>query len=171
MAYANSGLLGCNISATYTSAEAAVLGMSLGTLIHAQHGQIYEFVKTLSTVAQYDCVVFLASGSTSDDFTQAVAPATATNGATTAKVGLAQVAIASGYYGWVAVAGAQLQVKALISCKPAVPLFLTATAGSIDDAIASAGGIVGLIAVSSAASASSVNCIAAFPHIGFLRAA
>jgi hypothetical protein len=171
MAYANSGLLGCNVSATYTSAEAATLGMSLGTLVTAQHGQIYEFVKTLSTVAQYDCVVFLANTSASDDFTQVVAPADATNGALSYKVGIAQVAIASGYYGWVAINGAQLQVKALVACQPAVPLFLTSTAGSVDDAIASAAGIVGLIALTSATSASSVTCIAAFPHIGFLRAA
>jgi len=171
MAYSDRNLLGVNISATYTSAEAAALGIPLGTLVTAQHGQIYEFVKALSTVAQYDCVAFLADSSTSNAFIQQVAPADTTNGALSYKVGIAQVAIASGEYGYVAINGSQLQVKVLVACQPAVPLFLTATAGSLDDAVVSAAGVLGLIALASATSASSVTCIAAFPHVGFLRAA
>ena len=171
MAYSNSGRLGCNISATYTSAEAQLLGHSVGTLTFAQHGQIYEFVQALSTVAQYDAVAFLGNTSASDDIVCKVAPLETTNGVLTAKVGIAQVAITSGDYGWVAINGGQLQVKALIACQPAVPLYATATAGSVDDAIISTAGIVGLIALQSATSASAITCIAAFPHIGFLRGA
>lgn len=171
MAYSDRNLLGCNISATYTSAEQAALGMARGTLTTAQHGQIYEFTQALSTVAQYDAVAFLGDSSTSDAFITRVAPLETTNGALSAKVGIAQVAITSGEYGWVALNGGQLQVKALIACQPGVPLYATATAGSVDDAIVSASGIVGLIALQCATSASAITCIAAFPHIGFLRGA
>jgi hypothetical protein len=49
-------------------------------------------------------------------------------------VGVAQVAIASGAYGWVQIAGACQNITVLASCAPNVDLFTTATAGALDDA-------------------------------------
>jgi len=74
------------------------------------------------------------------------------------------VSIASAYYGWVQLGG-KPRVSVLVGCQPNVPLFTTATAGSLDDATVTAGLVAGLVATTSAASASAVTCIAGYPHV------
>jgi len=51
------------------------------------------------------------------------------------KIGVAQVAFASGQYGWVATQGGNniLAVRAKNACQPNVALYTTATAGYLDD--------------------------------------
>jgi hypothetical protein len=93
-----------------------------------------------------------------------VAPLTTTNSANSKAVGFAQVSIASAYYGWVQLGG-KPRVSVLVGCQPNVPLFTTATAGSLDDATVTGGLVAGLVATTSAASASAVTCIAGYPHI------
>jgi len=73
-------------------------------------------------------------------------------------VGFAQTAIASSYYGWVALNGV-VKVNLLVSCQPKVPLYTTSTAGSLDDTTVSAGFIQGIVANTSATSASAPFCV------------
>lgn len=138
---------------------------TVGTIVLGTDGSKWIYVQALSTIAQYDAVAIITSGSAVNANMGAV-PITTTNALTSVRVGLAQVAIASSKYGWVALEGNNLRVKALISCQPAVPMFTTATAGSLDDAIVTAGHVLGVVLKSSATSASAPPCIAAHPHIG-----
>jgi hypothetical protein len=73
-------------------------------------------------------------------------------------VGFAQNAIASSYYGWIGINGI-LKVSLLIACQPKVPLYTTATAGKLDDTTVSAGFIQGIVANTSATSASAPFCV------------
>jgi len=87
-------------------------------------------------------------------------PVTTTNAAALGynMVGFAQTAIASSYYGWVGLNGL-LQVNLLVACQPKVPLYTTSTPGALDDATVSAGYIQGIVANTSATSASSIYCM------------
>jgi len=138
---------------------------ALGTIVEGTNGTKFMYVKALSTVAQYDAVCIKASGSAVAAEYGAV-PITTTNALESVRVGFAQTAIASSKYGWVALEGQDLRVKCLIACQPKVPLFTTATAGSLDDAVVTAGHVHGVVALSSATSASAPPIIAANPHIG-----
>jgi hypothetical protein len=93
-----------------------------------------------------------------------VVPLTTTNSANSKAIGFAQTSIASAYYGWVQLGG-KPRVNVLIGCQPNVPLFTTATAGSLDDATVTAGLVAGLVATTSAASASAPTCVAGYPHV------
>lgn len=137
---------------------------TVGTVVNGTDGSRWMYVQALSTIAQYDAVAIVTSGSASNANMGAV-PLTTTNALTSIRIGFAQVAIASSKYGWVALEGNNIRVKTLIACQPAVPLFTTATAGSLDDAIVTAGHVEGLVLKSSATSASAPPCIAANPHI------
>jgi hypothetical protein len=93
-----------------------------------------------------------------------VVPLTTTNSAASKAVGFAQVSIASAYYGWVQLGG-KPRVSVAAACQPSVPLFTTATAGVLDDATVTGGLVAGIVATTSAASASAVTCIAGYPHV------
>ena len=73
-------------------------------------------------------------------------------------VGVAQTAITSAYYGWIGLNGL-LRANLLIACNPKVPLYTTGTAGSLDDTTVSSGYIQGIVANTSATSASAPLCI------------
>lgn len=133
-------------------------GTQVGTIVQTTDGGEAIFVIALSAIAQYDAVAILNSSSATGA-TICAAPLTTTNAAQAAGMGIAQVAITAGAYGWVFTRGHDLRVNVLIACQPAVPLFTTGTAGSLDDTIVSGGFAVGVIAKTSAASASAVQCI------------
>lgn len=160
--YATDGTAGVNFNNEDDSNAPA---HTVGTIVFGTDGSKWMYVQALSTIAQYDAVAILASGSAANANMGAV-PLTTTNALTSVRVGFAQVAIASSKYGWVALEGNNLRVKTLIACQPAVPLFTTATAGSLDDAIVTAGHVHGVVLRSSATSASAPPCTAAHPHIG-----
>jgi hypothetical protein len=73
-------------------------------------------------------------------------------------VGFAQNAITSSYYGWIGLNGV-LKVNLLVACQPKVPLYTTSTAGKLDDATVSSGYIQGIVANTSATSASAPYCV------------
>ena len=93
-----------------------------------------------------------------------VVPLTTTNSANSKAVGFAQVSIASAYYGWVQLGG-KVNVNLAANCAPNVPLYTTATAGVLDDAVVSGCGVFGLVATTSISNATAVTCIAGYPHI------
>lgn len=162
MAFSTSNLLGVNLSATYS---AGGLPVAVGTRVNSVDGGLYQLVKALSAVTQFDCVALLVQGSATSVFDLQVAPITTTNATKTRGVAFAQTAIAAGDYGWVALEGQNLRVRVNTACEPEVPLFTTATGGVLDDATVSASNIAGVFVVSSAASASAPGAIATNPHI------
>ena len=151
MSISTSALIGVALDYTDTSPSFA-----LGTVVNLSDGGQAVYVRAASTVATYAAVSVLVDNT--------VVPLTTTNSAASKAVGFAQASIASAYYGWVQLGG-KPRVSVLVGCQPNVPLFTTATAGSLDDATVTGGLVAGLVATTSAASASAVTCIAGYPHI------
>ena len=151
MSISVSNMIGVSLEYTDTSPSFA-----LGTTVNLSDGGQAVYVRAASTVATYAAVSVLVDNT--------VVPLTTTNSAGSKAVGFAQASIASAYYGWVQLGG-KPRVSVLVGCQPSVPLFTTATAGSLDDATVTGGLVAGLVATTSAASASAVTCIAGYPHI------
>jgi hypothetical protein len=151
MSISVSNMIGVSLEYTDTSPSFA-----LGTTVNLSDGGQAVYVRAASTVATYAAVSVLVDNT--------VVPLTTTNSAASTAVGFAQASIASAYYGWVQLGG-KPRVSVLVGCQPNVPLFTTATAGSLDDATVTGGLVAGLVATTSAASASAVTCIAGYPHI------
>jgi hypothetical protein len=151
MSISVSNMIGVSLEYTDTSPSFA-----LGTTVNLSDGGQAVYVRAASTVATYAAVSVLVDNT--------VVPLTTTNSAASKAVGFAQASIASAYYGWVQLGG-KPRVSVLVGCQPNVPLFTTATAGSLDDATVTGGLVAGLVATTSAASASAVTCIAGYPHI------
>ena len=162
--YTTDGKIGVDLTTIYASASAASsiqLPATPGTRVGASNNGIYVFARAQSTVNQYDCVIFSTYGDSASatPILRAV-PVTTTNAAALgpAPIGFAQVAVTSGYYAWFGLNG-MLKVNLLVSCQPNVPLYTTSTAGSLDDATVSAGYIMGIVANTSATSASAPYCM------------
>ncbi len=166
--------IGIDLTATYASTSAGstiLLPANPGDVVGTTRNGRYMFARADSTVSQYDCVIFnVVSDSASLTPIIRAMPITTTNaaaggvGGPGAGVGFAQVAVTSAYYGWFCING-QPRVNLLIGCNPRVPLYTTATAGSLDDTTVSAGMIQGLQANTSATSASAPFCTANYPQI------
>lgn len=76
----------------------------------------------------------------------------------------ADVGIGSGEYGWARTRGSNFSVKVLASCAADVPLYTSATAGSLDDASSSQTKIDGIVIVTAdGGSGSAIECIATYP--------
>lgn len=163
--YVTDGKLGIDLTAIFASASGAsypALPFTPGTRVTTSNNGVYMFARAASTVNQFDCVVFSTFGdSASLTPILGAVPVTTTNAAALGypPVGFAQVAVTSAYYGWFALNGV-VRVNLAVSCNPKVPLYTTATAGVLDDATVSAGYVNGLVANTSAASASAPYCLA-----------
>lgn len=175
--YVTDGKVGIDLTATYDSASAAMVTpwpAAPGTVVHASNNGKYIFARAESTIAQFDLVAFGSFGdSASSTATPRAVPAavaTLAGGGVVGHggLGIAQVAITSGKYGWIALEGDRLRVNALIACQPRVPLFATSTSGSLDDATVSAAYIQGLTLRTSATSASAPQCVARNMGITFI---
>lgn len=151
MPFVTSPTIGTSLTSTYASGTTPP--MKVGTVVFATDGSEYMMVQATSTVAQYDaCVIINTSSATGASI--GVVPVTTTNALKSQRMAFAQTAITSGDYGWVALKGNNLRINSLIACQPAVPLFTTATAGSLDDTTVTAGYCLGVVLMSSATSAS-----------------
>ena len=162
--YVTDGKIGIDLTATYASTSAGSTTMfpvTVGTQVSTSNNGRYIFARAESDIAAFDCVIFstFADSASLTPILRAV-PITTTNAAALgySMVGFAQNAITSGTYGWVGLNG-NLRVNLLIACNPKVPLYTTATAGSLDDTTVSAGYIQGIVANTSATSASAPFCI------------
>ena len=142
------GIVTPAVNATDTTAR-----MPTGTVVSLSDGGEAMYVRATSTIAQYDAVIIINTSSATGASIGCV-PVTTTNALTSQRLAFAQTAITSAEYGWVHTKGNDIRVKALIACQPAVPLFTTATAGSLDDAVVTAGYCLGVVLMSSATSAS-----------------
>lgn len=128
----------------------------VGTTVSGEDGGRYTYVSATSTIAQYNAVVIDNNGG--------AVPVTTTNSANTKRIAHAQVSIASGYFGWVKTGGKVVNSLAA-SCAPNVPLYTTATAGILDDAVVSGGLVIGLVANTSISNATAVTCVAAVGEV------
>lgn len=157
-AYPTTPIIGVDLTAVSGSASGPE--HSLGLIVTTTRGEKFEYVKALSTVSQYDCVAFIFPGSATTVFQNGVAPATIAYSSAYRKIAIAPVAIASGAYAWVQTGGGAASVNLLTACQPKAPLFFTATAGSLDDAVSSQACAIGIIALSSASAggAAVVQC-------------
>lgn len=139
-------LAGVNLTNVSTTAE-----FPLGTQVHGTNASVWEYVQAgTAAVSQYDAVAINGSGNA-----QACTTAIA---ATHRKVGFAQVAIACGSYGWVARQGVGLTVKLAASAAAGAQLYTTATAGTLDSTKVTAGGLVGVFAISAASGGGVTLC-------------
>lgn len=154
MTVSTSNLAGVALGYTDTSAS-----FGLGTTVNLDDGGQAVYVQAASEVSQYAAVAVLANNK--------VVMLTTTNAAESKRVGFAQVSIASGSYGWVQTGGVPV-VKLAASCNPNVPLFTTATAGTLDDATVSGGGVglvSGIVATATASGATAITCVAGYPNV------
>lgn len=147
-----SGVIGVALSNTDTSPQYA-----LGTTVNLDNGGQAFYVQAGGAVAAYDAV------SVKNDDT--AVSLTTTTSAGTKRVAWAQVAIASGEYGWVQT-GSGVTANLAASCQPNVPLYTTATAGVLDDAVVSGGLVLGVVATTSVVTAGPAAVVAGYPHIG-----
>jgi len=162
--YVTDGKIGIDLTATYASTSAgstSLFPVTPGTRVNTSNNGVYMFVRAESDIAAYDAVIMstFADSASLTPVMRAV-PVTTTNAAALGynMVGFAQNAIASSYYGWVGINGL-LKVNLLIACNPKVPLYTTGTAGKLDDTTVSAGYIQGIVANTSATSASAPYCM------------
>jgi len=162
--YVTDGKIGIDLTATYASTSAgstSLFPVTPGSRVTTSNNGVYMFVRAESDIAAYDAVIMstFADSASLTPVMRAV-PVTTTNAAALGynMVGFAQNAIASSYYGWVGINGL-LKVNLLIACNPKVPLYTTSTAGKLDDTTVSAGYIQGVVANTSATSASAPYCM------------
>ena len=140
------------VSLEYTDASPS---FAVGTTVNLSDGGQAVYVRASSDVAQYSAVSVRVDNT--------VVPITTTNSANSKVVGFAQASIASAYYGWVQIGGKPV-VKLAASCLPAVPLYTTATAGTLDDAPVSGGLVAGIVALTTASGATALTCVAGNPQ-------
>jgi hypothetical protein len=159
--FAISGTLGTKLNEDLTPAEAAN-GPALGTTVKGNNGSEWMRVVAGSTIAPYNWVAIQASCT-------AVPGTTALARTGAISVGIAQNAITSGNYGWVAINGQSLTVSTLAAEGVGVQLFTTDTAGTLADATASASQVpilgLTLTATASGTTASSAACILQNPVV------
>lgn len=151
--------IGANLTNTYTAAEltASGVGFSAGDQFHSHDAKIYVFVKTSAAVTQYDAVTY------DETYTTVVAPVSTSNDAGGDKVGVAQVAIASGSWGWIQIYG-PATVNALASCAANVRLNTTGTAGNLDDdGTAGSFAIDGLVLTAARGGSAPTACMLNYP--------
>jgi hypothetical protein len=162
--YITDGKIGVDLTATYASTSAGsttLFPVTPGTRVNTTNNGVYVFARAESDIAAFDAVIMstYADSASSTPVLRAV-PVTTTNAKDLGfnMVGFAQTAITSSYYGWIGINGV-LQVNLLVACQPKVPLYTTATAGKLDDTTVSAGYIQGVVANTSATSASAPFCV------------
>ena len=146
--FATTSIAGVNLAENNSTPS-----FTLGTVVNTSDGGEAMYVQATSTIAQYDACIIINTSSASSP-TIGCVPVTTTNALTSQRLAFAQTAITSAYYGWVQTSGNNIRIKSLVACQPAVPLYTTATAGSLDDAIVTAGYCLGVVLMSSATSAS-----------------
>jgi hypothetical protein len=179
--YVTDGKIGIDLTATYASLSAGstiIYPHRPGDRCNGNNNSTYVFCRAQSDITQYSLVGFnsFADSSLSSDAARAPVLACANVSVTLVgpagalgmcNLGIAQVSIASSYYGWIAISGSALRVNALAaaSSNPKVMLFASTTGGVVTTGTASSACIDGLTLNTSATSASAPWCYANFPRI------
>lgn len=130
--------------------------LNVGTFVNLDDGGQAVYVRAASNISQFNAVLIPS--------TNIATNATSARSAATKRLGVAQVSIASGDYGWVQVGG-KLRVNVLVSCNPAVPLYTTTTEGALDDATVSGALVSGIVTEVTASAASAITAVAAYTMV------
>jgi len=135
---------------------------ALGEVARGDKGTEWIYIQAASAIAQYDAVQI------DENFSAQPASTTTTDAARGDMIGIAQTAIASGEYGWIARRGTGLKVNAGASCAANTALNSTGTAGQLDDdASVGAEAIDGIVlSAANGGAAGPVDCILNSPDIG-----
>jgi len=160
--FSTSGALGVDfderIAGTGTSLNQSNQ-FALGTIERGADGTMWMYVHASGAITLYDCVAI-------DENYEAAAITTALAQAGH-QVGFAQAAFSDNDFGWVAICGSNIRVRAAAACAPDILLYTSATAGVLDDdGTSTREGIVGVVLVGTAtatgANAGHQECIASF---------
>lgn len=162
--FVTSQMAGVNFAANDTTPA-----FTPGTMCYASDGSIAMYVPATSTIGQYNFCIIINTSSAAGASVGCV-PVTTTNALTSQRLAVAQVAITGPVagvgavqYGWVFLSGNNLQGNYL--GQPAAPVYTTATAGLLSDTKVTAGYCLGVVAMTSAASASTVPVVMGFSVI------
>jgi hypothetical protein len=182
--YPSDGKIGIDLSTTYLDpAKANGAGLTGTYLPHtpgervstSNNGQ-YVFALAISTISCFNAVIFGPYGDSANNVyiggtlgvmpRYGAVPITTTNAAAQGynMVGIAQTSIDSARYGWIGLNG-MLQCNLAVGTNPKLPLYTTSTAGTLGNTTVSAGFVVGIVANTSATSASSPMCFVNWPHL------
>lgn len=164
MAYPTSNMLGVALGTAYATLGGSEPGSpQLGTLVDANDGSVWMFVKASTTLTQYDCLAI------DEDFK--ANPITAALASAGQTIGWAQAAIApaTAPYFWAALQGrAGLNIRVASSCAADVALYTSATAGVLDDSATATQALVeGVVIVTTQASTTGLagtEAIITFPR-------
>lgn len=156
------GQLGVDLDQVYTSAgEARTRGYDQGAEVATRNGKAV-LVRAASGISQYDAVVYGPASAAASASVDAFPASTTNLGGRS--LGVALTSIASGSYGWVHTEiEKEGRVNVNTAAEPNVPLYTTGTGGVLDDATVTAGQVLGIFVLTSAASASAPPCIVKNP--------
>lgn len=145
------GIIGARLTDTSDTAR-----FKVGTQATATDGSQWVYVKATTALTIYDCCVI------DEDFN--AAPITKALLDTGLRVGFAQVAFTINYYGWVALSGSNILCRLAGLCAPDVALYTSATAGVLDDSSTSQTKVKGVVAITTAATATTnIEVMASWP--------
>lgn len=116
----------------------------------------FIYLKGVASTAVGDVVAYDAKNGTT---TRSVA-------ATKGPVAIAMSANVAGQYGWYCVKAAVVPVSCAAAAAAATVLYVTATAGAVDDAAVAGQGIDGMMLVTAAAGAGLADCQLTYPVVG-----
>ncbi len=146
MSFTNPGMIGVEIGETHTSAR-----FTPSTYVD-QSGSTYVYIKAHASLTAGLVYSYLeASGLTVGGLTQT------TDDTSPISLCIPQIAIASGSFGWALCGPGNGVVSVLVSCLLDALLYSTTTAGSLDDASASAKVVVGIKLTATNASGATAN--------------
>lgn len=164
-AYSIQNMLGANLQAVFTPSTTLVPyasdkpNFAVGTKTRGTDGSEWTYVLASALIHQYFWVGI--------DENFAAAELTDAMAADGWIIGVAQVEIASGSYGWVCTQGANVTGRINLSCDADVPLYTSATAGVLDDLTSVGTKIDGVVAVtgnSLTSVAANVEVLLTFPR-------
>ncbi len=147
------GRAGVNLTATYVSAGAAPFSLGMTTRLN-DGGYAMLVCSSVSAISTFAACVI-------DETFDSRMLTTGNARSSGNQVAFAQTSIATGYCGWVQIAG-RPKVNLAANCAPFVQLYTTATAGVLDDATVSGSGgmVMGVFAGTSISNATAVTCVA-----------
>jgi hypothetical protein len=147
-----SGKLGVNYAQVDTVPQ-----FPLGTIDEGNNGSEFVYILANSAIAQYDAVGI--------DTSNGGDPLTKTHADAGRDVGAAQVAIASGSYGWVQRRGRGGKVNVLANTAAGAALYTTATAGKLSDTTTSQTKVTGIVTTTAnGGSTAGQPATLTFPH-------
>lgn len=144
--------------ASFATAEqkAGLLDVAKGS-----SGTEWVYVQANGAIDAYDAVMI-------DEDGQAAALTNTTAAADDGgRIGVVQCAFADNEFGWAAIAGSDISVNVLASVSADIDLWTSSTAGTLNDASASAGNmkILGAVVVTANVSAGTVECVLQYPRL------